>query len=161
MSFDPATFEPKHFLWAYSAGVATITLNRPERKNPLTFESYDELRATFYRLDQTYSVKAVVITGAGGNFCSGGDVHEIIGPLTRMDRAGLLAFTTMTGDLVKAMRACPQPIIAALEGVCVGAGAILAMASDIRIAAMILTLCLPQSRDITGAALTIDGGTSA
>ena len=134
MSFDPATFAPQHFRWDYADGVATITLNRPERKNPLTFESYDELRATFYRLDQTYSVKAVVLTGAGGNFCSGGDVHEIIGPLTKMDEDGLLKFTRMTGDLVRAMRACPQPIIAAVEGVCAGAGAILAMASDLRLA---------------------------
>ena len=132
MSFDPATFAPQHFRWDYADGVATITLNRPERKNPLTFQSYDELRATFYRLDQTYSVKAVVLTGAGGNFCSGGDVHEIIGPLTKMDEDGLLKFTRMTGDLVRAMRACPQPIIAAVEGVCAGAGAIMAMASDIR-----------------------------
>jgi enoyl-CoA hydratase/carnithine racemase len=135
VSFDPATFAPKHFLWAFADGVATITLNRPERKNPLTFESYDELRATFHRLDQSWSVKAVVITGAGGNFCSGGDVHEIIGPLTKMDESGLLGFTRMTGDLVRAMRACPQPIIAAVEGTCAGAGAILAMASDLRIAA--------------------------
>jgi len=135
MSFDPANFAPQHFLWDYAAGVATITLNRPERKNPLTFDSYDELRATFYNLDQTYSVKAVVLTGAGGNFCSGGDVHEIIGPLTGMDEAGLLKFTRMTGDLVRAMRACPQPIIAAVEGTCAGAGAILAMASDLRLAA--------------------------
>ena len=134
MSFDPATFAPQHFRWDYADGVATITLNRPERKNPLTFQSYDELRATFYRLDQTYSVKAVVLTGAGGNFCSGGDVHEIIGPLTKMDEDGLLKFTRMTGDLVRAMRACPQPIIAAVEGVCAGAGAILAMASDLRLA---------------------------
>jgi len=134
MSFDPANFAPQHFLWDYAAGVATITLNRPERKNPLTFDSYDELRATFYNLDQTYSVKAVVLTGAGGNFCSGGDVHEIIGPLTRMDEDGLLRFTRMTGDLVRAMRACPQPIIAAVEGTCAGAGAILAMASDLRLA---------------------------
>ena len=134
MTLDPKTLEPEHFLWSFDAGVATITLNRPERKNPLTFESYDELRATFYRLDQTYSVKAVVITGAGGNFCSGGDVHEIIGPLTKMDREGLLEFTRMTGDLVRAMRACPQPIVAAVEGVCAGAGAILAMASDLRLA---------------------------
>jgi enoyl-CoA hydratase/carnithine racemase len=135
MSFDPATFAPTHFLWDYADGIATITLNRPERKNPLTFDSYDELRATFYNLDQTYSVKAVVLTGAGGNFCSGGDVHEIIGPLTKMDEAGLLKFTRMTGDLVRAMRACPQPIIAAVEGACAGAGAILAMASDLRLAA--------------------------
>jgi len=135
MSFDPANFRPEHFLWKYEDGVATITLNRPERKNPLTFDSYEELRATFYRLDHDYRVKAVVISGAGGNFCSGGDVHEIIGPLTRMNCDGLLRFTRMTGDLVRAMRACPQPIIAAVEGVCAGAGAILAMASDIRIGA--------------------------
>jgi enoyl-CoA hydratase/carnithine racemase len=134
VSFDPASYAPEHFLWSYADGVATITLNRPERKNPLTFDSYDELRATFYRLDQTYSVKAIVLAGAGGNFCSGGDVHEIIGPLTKMDESGLLRFTRMTGDLVKAMRACPQPIIAAVEGVCAGAGAILAMASDLRFA---------------------------
>jgi enoyl-CoA hydratase/carnithine racemase len=135
VSFDPASFAPTHFLWDYADGVATITLNRPERKNPLTFESYDELRTTFYALDRTYAVKAVVMAGAGGNFCSGGDVHEIIGPLTRMDCDGLLRFTRMTGDLVRAMRACPQPIVAAVEGVCAGAGAILAMASDLRLAA--------------------------
>jgi enoyl-CoA hydratase/carnithine racemase len=132
MSFDPSTYDPEHFLWKFENGVATVTLNRPERKNPLTFESYDELRATFYELDHNYHVKAVVIRGAGGNFCSGGDVHEIIGPLTRMNSQGLLRFTRMTGDLVRAMRSCPQPIIAAVEGVCAGAGAILAMASDIR-----------------------------
>jgi enoyl-CoA hydratase/carnithine racemase len=135
MSLDPTTLEPTHFLWGFEDGVATIALNRPERKNPLTFDSYAELRDTFRELDFTPEVKAVVITGAGGNFCSGGDVHEIIGPLTRMDKAGLLQFTTMTGDLVRAMRACPQPIVAAVEGVCAGAGAILAMASDIRLAA--------------------------
>jgi enoyl-CoA hydratase/carnithine racemase len=134
MSFDPATFAPTHFLWDYAEGVATITLNRPERKNPLTFDSYDELRATFYNLDQTYAVKAVVLTGAGGNFCSGGDVHEIIGPLTKMAMPQLLEFTRMTGDLVKAIRHCPQPVIAAVEGVCAGAGAILAMAADLRYA---------------------------
>ena len=132
MSFDPATFKPTHFLWTFESGVATITLNRPERKNPLTFESYDELRSTFDNLDHNYTVQAVVIRGAGGNFCSGGDVHEIIGPLTRMKPDGLLKFTRMTGDLVRAMRKCPQPIIAAVEGVCAGAGAIMAMASDIR-----------------------------
>ena len=135
MSFDPASFTPTHFLWDFAGGVATITLNRPERKNPLTFQSYDELRALFWSLDQCREVKAVVITGAGGNFCSGGDVHEIIGPLTEMDEAGLLKFTRMTGDLVKSMRVCPQPIIAAVEGVCAGAGAIIAMASDLRLAA--------------------------
>lgn len=135
MTLDPTSLEPEHYLWAFADGVATITLNRPERKNPLTFESYAELRDTFRQLAHTPSVKAVVLTGAGGNFCSGGDVHEIIGPLTKMDAAGLLEFTTMTGDLVKAIRACPQPVIAAVEGVCAGAGAILAMASDLRLAA--------------------------
>jgi len=132
VTFDPATFSPTHFLWKFEDGVATITLNRPERKNPLTFESYDELRDTFRALKGARQVKVVVLRGAGGNFCSGGDVHEIIGPLTRMDCDGLLKFTRMTGDLVRAMRCCPQPIIAAVEGVCAGAGAILAMASDIR-----------------------------
>ena len=132
MTFDPSKFEPRHFNWAFDQGVATITLNRPERKNPLTFESYEELRSTFYELDHNYRVKVVVLRGAGGNFCSGGDVHEIIGPLTWMNSQGLLRFTRMTGDLVRAMRSCPQPIIAAVEGVCAGAGAILAMASDIR-----------------------------
>ena len=132
MSFDPVAFRPEHFLWEFADGVATVTLNRPEKKNPLTFDSYEELRATFYALDHNYQVKAIVLRGAGGNFCSGGDVHEIIGPLTRMNSQGLLRFTRMTGDLVRAMRSCPQPIIAAVEGVCAGAGAILAMASDIR-----------------------------
>lgn len=134
MTFCPSTLQPKHFLWDFADGVATITLNRPERKNPLTFDSYDELRATFWNLDNCREVKAVVIAGAGGNFCSGGDVHEIIGPLTKMDEGGLLRFTRMTGDLVRAMRACPQPIIAAVEGICAGAGAIIAMASDLRFA---------------------------
>jgi enoyl-CoA hydratase/carnithine racemase len=134
VTFDPATFQPKHFLWKFEDGIATITLNRPERKNPLTFESYDELRDTFRALNNARAVKVVVIRGAGGNFCSGGDVHEIIGPLTKMDCDGLLNFTRMTGDLVRAMRECPQPIIAAVEGVCAGAGAIIAMASDIRFA---------------------------
>src|SRR6187551_1020918 len=134
MSFDPANYSPTHFLWDFADGVATVTLNRPDRKNPLTFESYDELRKTFWALDETYGVKAVVLTGSGGNFCSGGDVHEIIEPLTKMNSDGLLRFTRMTGDLVRAMRACPQPIIAAVEGICAGAGAILAMASDLRLA---------------------------
>jgi enoyl-CoA hydratase/carnithine racemase len=134
MTLDPATLEPTHFLWDFADGVATITLNRPERKNPLTFDSYAELRDTFSELTYTDGVKCVVLTGAGGNFCSGGDVHEIIGPLTKMDESGLLRFTRMTGDLVKAMRACPQPIVAAVEGVCAGAGAIMAMASDLRLA---------------------------
>jgi enoyl-CoA hydratase/carnithine racemase len=131
---DPETFRPGHFGWRFEAGVATVTLDRPERKNPLTFESYAELRDTFRALVAARSVKAVVLAGAGGNFSSGGDVHEIIGPLTRMGIPGLLDFTRMTGDLVKAMRACPQPIVAAVDGVCAGAGAILAMASDLRLA---------------------------
>ena len=134
MISDAGSFRPEHFLWEFADGVATVTLNRQERKNPLTFESYAELRDTFRSLTDSKDVKVVVIRGAGGNFCSGGDVHEIIGPLTKMDDAGLLKFTTMTGDLVKAIRACPQPIIAAVEGVCAGAGAILAMAGDIRFA---------------------------
>jgi enoyl-CoA hydratase/carnithine racemase len=134
MTFDPSRFQPKHFEWTFEDGVATVTLNRPERKNPLTFDSYDELRDLFHDLKHARQVKAVVIAGAGGNFCSGGDVHEIIGPLTKMDEGALLRFTRMTGDLVRAMRASPQPIIAAVEGVCGGAGAILAMASDLRLA---------------------------
>ena len=135
MSLDPATLETTHFRWAFNAGVATITLDRPERKNPLTFDSYAELRDLFRALATTPDVRVVVLAGTGGNFCSGGDVHEIIGPLTKMDLEGLREFTRMTGDLVRAMRACPQPIIAAVDGVCAGAGAILAMASDIRLAA--------------------------
>jgi enoyl-CoA hydratase/carnithine racemase len=127
-----AGYEAKHFHYAASHRVAHITLNRPERKNPLTFESYAELRDLFRALAQAADIKAVVLSGAGENFCSGGDVHEIIGPLTKLEMPGLLAFTRMTGDLVKAMRACPQPIIAAVDGVCAGAGAILAMASDVR-----------------------------
>jgi len=134
VTFEAANFRPQHFLWKFQDGVGTVTLNRPERKNPLTFDSYAELRDTFRALTDARQVKVIVIRGEGGNFCSGGDVHEIIGPLTKLDDAGLLKFTTMTGDLVKAIRACPQPIIAAVEGVCAGAGAILAMASDIRFA---------------------------
>jgi enoyl-CoA hydratase/carnithine racemase len=133
---DFANFKPQHFMWQREGKVATVTLNRPERKNPLTLESYAELRDTFRDLVYAGDIKTIVITGAGGNFCSGGDVHEIIGPLVEMQRkddmAGLLAFTRMTGDLVKAMRACPQPIVAAIDGVCAGAGSILAMASDLR-----------------------------
>lgn len=128
---------PTHFLWSVEGGVATITLDRPERKNPLTFDSYAELTDTFRTLINVPEVRAVVLTGAGGNFCSGGDVHEIIGPLVEAKLGGrvddILRFTTMTGGLVKAMRACPQPIVAAVDGICAGAGAILAMASDIRI----------------------------
>jgi enoyl-CoA hydratase/carnithine racemase len=128
-----AGFEATHFGWQLDAGVATITLNRPERKNPLTFASYAELRDLFQRLRHASDVHAVLLQGAGGNFCSGGDVHEIIGPLLQLKAPELLMFTRMTGDLVKAMRHCPQPIVAAVDGVCAGAGAILAMASDLRL----------------------------
>jgi len=127
--------ETRHFLWRTEGPVGVITLNRPERKNPLTFESYAELRDLFRQMESEKTIKTIVLAGAGGNFCSGGDVHEIIGPLTRMRPDELLQFTRMTGDLVKAMRRCPQPVIAAVEGVCAGAGAILAMASDLRYAA--------------------------
>jgi len=133
---DADTYLPQHFQWEVKGKVATITLNRPERKNPLTFQSYAELRDLFRGLPYSKTIKTVVVTGAGGNFCSGGDVHEIIGPLVEMQRQddmnGLLAFTRMTGDLVKAMRAAPQPIVAAVDGICAGAGAIIAMASDLR-----------------------------
>ncbi|MBL8277441.1 MAG: enoyl-CoA hydratase family protein [Pelomonas sp.] len=128
-----AGYTPQHFGWHQQGAVGVITLNRPERKNPLTFDSYAELRDLFRRLAYVDEVRAVVVQGAGGNFCSGGDVHEIIGPLTGMAMPDLLAFTRMTGDLVKAMRACPQPVFAAIDGVCAGAGAILAMASDLRV----------------------------
>ncbi len=131
---NPENYTPKHFLWRTEGRVGIITLNRPERKNPLTFDSYAELRDLFRALAADASIKAVVVTGAGGNFCSGGDVHEIIGPLTEMDSQGLLNFTRMTGDLVLAMRACPQPITAAVEGICAGAGAIIARAADFRFA---------------------------
>jgi enoyl-CoA hydratase/carnithine racemase len=146
MSIDPAllagnrkalaTYQAQHFGWEVDGRVATITLNRPERKNPLTFAAYAELRDLFRALQHAADVHAVVITGAGGNFCSGGDVQEIIGPLVRMAETSppeLLMFTRMTGDLVLAMRRCPQPIVAAVDGVCAGAGAIIAMASDLRI----------------------------
>jgi enoyl-CoA hydratase/carnithine racemase len=127
------SFTPRHFRLKVAGKVATITLDRPERKNPLTFQSYAELRDTFCALKHESEVTAIVVTGAGGNFCSGGDVFEIIEPLLSRDMAGLLDFTKMTGDLVKAMRTCPQPIVAAVDGVCAGAGAIIAMASDVRI----------------------------
>src|SRR5204862_7244356 len=126
---------PKHFGWRVEGQVGVVTLNRPERKNPLTFDSYAELRDFFRALEREPAIRAVVLRGEGGNFCSGGDVHEIIGPLTRMTMPQLLEFTRMTGDVVKAMRHCPQPVIAAIDGVCAGAGAILAMASDLRLAA--------------------------
>jgi enoyl-CoA hydratase/carnithine racemase len=130
---DFAGYAAQHFVWEVSERVATITLNRPERKNPLTFESYAELRDLFRSLGSARDVRAIVLAGAGGNFCSGGDVHEIIAPLTRMAAPELLAFTRLTGDLVKAMRACPQPVVAAVDGVCAGAGAMLALASDLRV----------------------------
>jgi enoyl-CoA hydratase/carnithine racemase len=129
-----ADFRPVHFLWEVRARVATIRLDRPERKNPLTFESYAELRDTFRALAVAEDVDVVVIAPNGGNFCSGGDVHDIIGPLVGMEMPALLAFTRMTGDLVKAMIGCGKPVIAAVDGVAAGAGAIIAMASDLRLA---------------------------
>ncbi|WP_119157680.1 enoyl-CoA hydratase family protein [Caldimonas tepidiphila] len=128
-----AGYAARHFQWQVRGQVGVVTLDRPERKNPLTFDSYAELRDLFRRLQYATDVKAVVLAGAGGNFCSGGDVHEIIGPLVRLKAPELLMFTRMTGDLVKAMRGCPQPIVAVVDGVCAGAGAILAMASDLRL----------------------------
>ena len=124
-------FKPQHFQWRVEDGVAIVSLSRPERKNPITFESYAELRDTFRKLVDADDIKAVVFASNQGNFCSGGDVHDIIGPLLTRDMKGLLAFTRMTGDLVKAMRACPQPVIAGVDGVCVGAGAMIALASDL------------------------------
>ena len=126
-------YQAKHFAWSCDAnGVGTVSLNRPERKNPLTFDSYGELRDLFNGLRYATDVKVVVVTGEGGNFCSGGDVHDIIGPLTKMTMPELLEFTRMTGDLVKAMRGCPQPVIGAIDGVCAGAGAMMALACDLR-----------------------------
>ncbi|HXX00659.1 MAG TPA: enoyl-CoA hydratase family protein [Candidatus Acidoferrales bacterium] len=127
-----ANYKASHFGWSVSGKTATITLNRPERKNPITFESYGELRDLFRELVYATDIKAVVFTGAGGNFCSGGDVHDIIGKLVKMDMPELLAFTRMTGDLVKAMRSCPQPIVSAIDGICAGAGAMIACGSDLR-----------------------------
>jgi enoyl-CoA hydratase/carnithine racemase len=124
---------PEHFGWQVEGKLATLTLNRPERKNPITFQSYAEMRDVFRALCYVEDVKAVIVTGAGGNFCSGGDVHEIIGPLVNMDMPSLLNFTRMTGDLIKAIRACPQVVIAAIDGVCAGAGACIAMAADLRL----------------------------
>ena len=129
-----AGYEARHFGYAAQGNVATITLNRPDRKNPLTFDAYAELGALFRKLAHASDIKAVVFTGEGGNFCSGGDVHEIIGPLVAMDMPQLLRFTRMTGELVKSMRECPQPIVAAIDGVCTGAGAMIACASDLRFA---------------------------
>ncbi|MGC2857709.1 enoyl-CoA hydratase family protein [Novispirillum sp. DQ9] len=127
-----ADFAPRHFAWRADGTVGHVTLNRPDRKNPLTFDSYAELRDLFRGLTYASDITVVVVSGAGGNYSSGGDVHDIIGPLTGMDMTGLLDFTRMTGDLVKAMRACPQPILSAIDGVCVGAGAMMALASDFR-----------------------------
>jgi enoyl-CoA hydratase/carnithine racemase len=128
-----AHYQAQHFAYAFDGGVATLTLNRPERKNPLTFASYAELRNLFRALNSATDVKVIMLTGSGGNFCSGGDVHEIIGPLTQMTMPELLEFTRMTGDLVKAMRLCPQPIVAAIDGICAGAGAMMALAADLRL----------------------------
>jgi enoyl-CoA hydratase/carnithine racemase len=127
------TYTAAHFRWHVANRIGFVELNRPERKNPLTFDSYAELRDVFRALAYEREIRAIVFSGAGGNFCSGGDVHEIIGPLTRMAAPELLAFTRMTGDLVRAIRGCPQIVIAAVDGVCAGAGAIIAMASDIRL----------------------------
>jgi enoyl-CoA hydratase/carnithine racemase len=127
------SYRARHFSYRMEGSVALVSLNRPERKNPLTFDSYAELRDLFRNLVYASDVKAVVLGGEGGNFCSGGDVHDIIGPLTELDMPGLLAFTRMTGDVVKAMRACPQPVIAAVDGICAGAGALLALGSDMRL----------------------------
>jgi len=129
-----ADYSAKHLRLTAEGGVITLTLDRPERKNPLTFESYAELSAIFRAGVQDDAAKVFIVTGAGDNFCSGGDVHEIIGPLLARDTKGLMQFTAMTGDLVKAMRACPQPVIAAVDGIAAGAGAIIAMASDLRLA---------------------------
>jgi len=126
-------YKARHVRWSVDRKVATLTLNRPDKKNPLTFDSYAEIVDLFRAAAKDKGVKAIVVAGEGGNFCSGGDVFEIIEPLTKMKTAELLDFTRMTGDVVKAMRACPQPIIAAVDGVCAGAGAIIAMASDMRI----------------------------
>ena len=128
-----ASYSAQHFWYAFDAGVATLTLNRPQRKNPLTFDSYQELRNLFAALNHATDVKVVVLTGAGGNFCSGGDVHEIIGPLIKMSMTEMLEFTRMTGDLVKQMRLCPQPTVAAIDGICAGAGAMMALAADLRL----------------------------
>jgi enoyl-CoA hydratase/carnithine racemase len=128
-----AHYQGQFIRYEFQQSVATITLNRPEKKNPLTFDSYAELRDLFRAMTAADDVHAIVIRGDGQNFCSGGDVHEIIGPLTELDMPGLLAFTRMTGDVVKAMRACPQPIIAAIDGICAGAGAMLALGADLRL----------------------------
>ncbi len=134
MDFQADNFQPKHFIWSFCEGVGRVSLNMPQQKNPLTFESYAELRDMFRALNYVDDVKAVIFGSNEGNFCSGGNVHDIIGPLTKMNMVELMKFTRMTGDLVKAMRGCPQPIIAAIDGVSAGAGAIIAMSSDFRLA---------------------------
>src|SRR6185437_9999086 len=131
-SMNMSDFKPQHFNWRAHNGVAVITLKGVERKNPITFDSYAELGETFRALSQSDDIKAIVFGSNGGNFCSGGDVHDIIGPLLKRDMKGLLEFTRMTGELVKAMRACPQPLIGAIDGICVGAGAMIALFCDIR-----------------------------
>lgn len=128
-----SNYQAKHFLWRVEESVGYVTFNIPERKNPLTFDSYAELRDLFRNLVYDKDIRAIVVDGAGGNFSSGGDVHDIIGPLTRMSMPELLTFTRMTGDLVKAIRGCPQVVIAAVDGVCAGAGAIVAMVADLRV----------------------------
>jgi enoyl-CoA hydratase/carnithine racemase len=140
------SYQARHFSYRMEGSVALITLNRPERKNPLTFESYAELRELFRNLVYADDVNAVVLSGEGGNFCSGGDVHDIIGPLTKLDMPGLLAFTRMTGDVIKAMRACPQPVIAAIDGICAGAGALLALGSDMRLGTALAKIAFLFSR---------------
>src|SRR5258707_9346168 len=141
-----AQYSPRHFLLAVAGGVASVTLNRPERKNPLTFESYRELTDFFRACAMDDEVKTIVVSGAGGNFSSGGDVFEIIGPLVQMDTRGLTAFTRMTGYLVNAMQACPQPVVASDESNCAGAGAIIAMASDMRLAATGAKVAFPFNK---------------
>ena len=140
-------YQARHLSYRSEGAVAVISLNRPERKNPLTFESYAELRDLFRNLTYATDVHAVVLTGEGGNFCSGGDVHDIIGPLTQLDMPGLLTFTRMTGDVIKAMRACPQPVVAAIDGICAGAGALLALGSDLRLGTPRAKIAFLFSRD--------------
>lgn len=131
--FEIGDYAPASFAWRFHEGIAHVTFNRPEKMNPLTFDAYDELRDLFENLAFTRDVKAVIVSGAGDNFTSGGDINEIIGPLARMDAVQLLAFTRTTGGLVKAIRQCPQPVIAAVDGVCTGAGAVIASAADLRV----------------------------
>ena len=154
---------PQHFAWVVRDGTALVTLTGSERKNPLTFESYAELRDTFRALATADDVDAVVVSGEAGNFCSGGDVHDIIGPLTRMDMPGLLNFTRMTGDLVKAIRRCPQPVVAAVDGVCAGAGAAIATACDLRLGTARATVArrnieVPVWAELDGTPVVIDVG---